>query len=123
MLTEIKLEKKTLNFINSSKNFISSTCNKTSRALMEGVGWACMSRKRPQLLIDLMLLVKVIKLSQMGLTCLISLSLIANLTQRIYSSLKPVTKKNRKEKLRNRLRRKQDLRSKSSKISRSLRCQ
>ena len=123
MLTGIKLEKKTLNFINNSMNFTNSTCSKMSRALMEGVGWACMLRKRHRLLIDLMPSVKEIKPSLMGLTCLISLSLRANLTQRIYSSLKPVTKKNRKEMLRNRLQRKQDLRSKSSKISKSLRCQ
>ena len=123
MLTEIKLEKKTLNFINNSKNFISSTCNKTSRAQMEGVKWACMLRKRHRLLIDLMPSVKEIKPSLMGLTCLISLSPRANLTRKTYSSLKSVTKRNRKERRKNKHQRKQDLKSKNSRIFKSLRCQ
>ena len=123
MLTEIKLEKKTLLSINNLKNCISSTCNKMLRALMEGAGWVCMSKRHHQLPIDLMPLVRVIKRSQMGLICLISLSLRANSTQKIYSSLKPVTKRNKKEKVRNRLQRNQDLRSKISKIPKSLRCQ
>ena len=123
MLTEIKLEKKTLLSINNLKNCISSTCNKMLRALMEGVGWVCMSKRHHQLPIDLMPLVKVIKRSQMGLICLISLSPRANLTRKTYSSLKSVTKRNRKERRKNRHQRKQDLKSKNSRIFKSLRCQ